>query len=223
MARYKNGINGPLKGKVGNTIAANWRGIDYLRSTWEVTKPASPAQLNQRQRFAVAMGWVKPLISLINIGFQSVKTAKTPLNAAVSYHIKQALTGDAPDFQIDFPKAIFSVGTLQPAVIREISRKSDASLYIRWEDQLETIFCAGTDRATFIAYNPERKKFLSFKDAAMRADGEVLLELPPYFAGEALHLYLFYVRSTGDEVSTTQYLGEMKVEGKRFGLIQEAK
>ena len=210
QARYNNGINGPLKGKVGNTIAANWRGIDYLRSTWEVTKPASPAQLNQRHRFALAIGWVKPLISLINIGYQSVKTAKTPLNAAVSYHIKHAVVGKAPDFQIDFPKAIFSIGTLQPAVIREISREPEALMYVRWEDQLETIFCAGTDRATFIIYNPEKKTFLSFKDAAMRADGEVMLELPPSFEGDALHLYLFYVRSTGEEVSTAQYLGVVR-------------
>lgn len=209
MARYKNGINGPVQGKVGSVIAANWRGIDYLRSTWEVTKPASPAQQDQRRRFAVAMGWVKPLMPLINIGFQSVITAKTPQNAAVSYHMKHALTGEAPDFQIDFPRAIFSVGGLQPAVIREISRQPEGLVYISWEDQLETVYCAGTDLATLILYSPDLKKFVTYKGVASRADGELLLELPASFAGNSLHVYLFFVRSTGEENSTTQYLGEL--------------
>lgn len=209
MARYRNGINGPLNGKVGSVIAANWRGIDYLRSSWEVSKPASPAQLNQRRRFAIAMGWLKPVLAMINIGFQSVKTAKTPLNAAVSYHMKYALVAEAPDFQVDFSKAIFSLGTLLPPVITEISLEPESLVYLSWAAQVAHFFCAGTDLATFIIYNPEKKKFITYKDAAMRADGEVMLELPPDFAGDRLQLYVFYVRSTGDEVSTSLYLGEI--------------
>lgn len=206
MARYKEGLNGPLSGKVGNAIAANWRGIDYLRSNWEVTKPASAAQLKQRRKFTVSMGWVKPLISIINIGYRSIKTAKTALNAAVSYHMKHALVAVGADFEIDFSKAIFSIGHLHSSVIKELSLLPDGLVYLSWEDRAETLFNAGNDLATFIIYNPKRRRFITYKDAAMRADAEVMLELPPQSRGCKLHLYMFYARNEGDEVSTSVYI-----------------
>lgn len=70
MARYKNGINGTVKGKVGSVVVATCRGVDYIRSLGESSsKPPTLAQLNQRLRFALVMGWLKPLLNQINVGF----------------------------------------------------------------------------------------------------------------------------------------------------------
>jgi len=108
MARYQNGINGPFSGRVGKVVGANWRGIDYMRTVGSSPKHWSFAQINQRLRFALAMNWLNPLLALINIGYQQIKIKKTPLNAAVSYHLKHAIRAEGPDYNM-YSNADYSV------------------------------------------------------------------------------------------------------------------
>lgn len=211
MARYQNGINGPFSGKVGKVVGASWRGIDYMRTVGSSPKQWSAAQINQRLRFALAMNWLNPLVALINIGYQQIKTKKTPLNAAVSYHLKQAIRGEAPDYSIDFSKAIFSVGELLVSFIREIVCLSDRMLLITWDNLAETIYSSAADKITFIIYSPSCRQFIIFKDEASRGDKEAVLQLPATFAGSSVHGYLYFVNAAGDQVSTSLYLGELGV------------
>src|SRR5687768_15182871 len=102
MARYKNGINGAFSSKVGTVVGASWRGIDYMRSVQKpISRPASRAQVNQRLVFALVTGWLKPLRDLIWIGFQVFKGTKTPMNGCVSFIMKEAITGDGEQSNID--------------------------------------------------------------------------------------------------------------------------
>ncbi|WP_457287658.1 DUF6266 family protein [Pedobacter sp. UYP24] len=60
-------------------------------------------------------------------------------------------------------------------------------------------------------YNPEKAKFVTFKDFTNREVGEVNLNLPNSFAGNTVHCWMQYVDQTGTAVSTTAYLGEVVV------------
>lgn len=190
-------------------MAASWRGIDYFRAVAEPSaKPATEAQLKQRRIFAVAMLWLKPILDLINIGYQSTTTAKTPMNAALSYHMKAAVVELAEDYGIDFSKAIFSKGELLTSFVKEWSSLEDGLFYVKWEDAAESWFAAASDLATYIVYNPVKETFVTFKDVANRADKETLLQLPQTFVGDELHVYLYYVSRDGKQVSTSLYLGK---------------
>lgn len=121
MARYKNGINGTFSGKVGAVVGASWRGIDYMRSVQKaITKPASQTQLSQRLKFKLVTGWLTPLRDLVWIGYQFYMGSQTPVNGCVGYHLKEAIRGEAPDYRIDFPKAVFSRGELIISLIKEV-------------------------------------------------------------------------------------------------------
>ncbi|HKG07217.1 MAG TPA: DUF6266 family protein [Pedobacter sp.] len=210
MARYKNGINGPVSGKVGTVVAASWRGIDYLRSVSDTRNVKwTEAQVLQRLKMAAVMAWLKPLLVVINIGFQAFREKKTPLNAAVSYHLKEALKGEPPEYEIDFKKAIFSIGVLLVSFVREVLGIGNALLHLKWENGVETAYSAPGDRATFIVYNKARERFVTFENEAVRADGEATLQLPEEFEGDTVHCYMFYVG--GKMVSTSSYLGEVVV------------
>jgi hypothetical protein len=212
MARYKNGINGSFSGKVGTVVGASWRGIDYVRGVADTSKVKwSEAQMNQRILFALVVNWIRPLLSIINIGYQVFKKRKTPLNAAIGYHIKEAVKGEAPDFEIEFSKAIFSVGELLMSLITELVALGNALLSISWDSTAESVYSCGSDRAIFIVYSPDKQQFVSFVDSALRADQQVLLQLPDGFAGDGVHCYMFFTNEKGDMVSTSQYLGEMVV------------
>ena len=66
MARYKNGVNGSFKGKVGSVTGCKWKGIDYMRSLPKVTesRPLSDAELANRKKFAAAHFWLQPITPL---------------------------------------------------------------------------------------------------------------------------------------------------------------
>ena len=211
MARFKNGINGPLSGKIGNVVAASWRGIDYFRSVGESDKPASIGQVNQRMMFAVVMAWLKPILQLISIGYQDVKTAKTPLNAAMSYHLKEAVKGSGPDFEIDFSKAILSRGELLNVFVGPLSAQSGARLSMHWENAASSIYSQDSDKAVFAVYNPGKDRFVTFLQVASRGDRQVVLQLPANFVGEEVHVYHFYVSERQNAVSTSLYLGLIKL------------
>src|SRR5690349_16463419 len=121
MGRYKNGINGPISGKVGQVIGANWRGVEVLKGlSTPSSKPPSEKQLDQRFKFSMVNNWLKPLRDLIWIGFQVFTGTRTPMNGAVSLMLNEAITGNnRQNFAIDFAKVILSRGELLISLVKQ--------------------------------------------------------------------------------------------------------
>lgn len=212
MARYKNGINGAFKGKVGQVVGVTWMGMEVMRSVPEAfTKAPTAAQLNQRRILAMVSSWLRPLKELIWIGFQYFATGKSPMNSAVSFVMKQALTIENGHQQIDFPKVIFSRGELLISIIKDIIALVDAILHIKWDNVPASALNKDDDQATFILYNADKEKFATFKNVAQRGDKEAVLQLPANFAGDEIYGWMHYVNAKGDGISTTVYLGEITV------------
>jgi hypothetical protein len=212
MARYKKGINGPFSGKVGRVVGASWRGVDYLKGKHrKPTKPATEAQLRQRGILTLVNSWVKPIKDIIWIGFQVFKGAKTPVNGAVSLIMREAVMVDTAEPGIDFPRVILSRGELLISWVLEVLALPDAVLQVKWGNAAVSALNRDEDRANFIVYNPVKEKFVTFQGAALRADQEMQLQLPVDFLGDEIHCYMFYVNEDGDAVSTSQYLGLVRV------------
>jgi len=206
MAKYKNGINGPVSGKIGNVVAASYKGIDYLRSVPAPPSAApSVAQLNQRRLMSMVSAWLKPIKDIIEIGFQVADGNKTPMNLAVSHMMKAGVING----RIDFPNVVFSAGRLLISVIKDVITLADAILHIKWQDALPSAFCKADDQATFIIYNPVKEQFVTFQDAAERVNGEIILQLPASFVNDQVHCWMQYVNAKGNEVSTSVYMGQV--------------
>lgn len=214
MGRYKNGIQGPFSGKIGTVIGASCRGIDYMRGLSNPSsKPATPAQTNQRLKFALVMGWLKPLKEFIEIGYQQAyEDGKTPMNRAVSFHMtNEVITGTAPNYAFDFKRAAFSRGNLQSSFLQEVQSLSGGLLHLNWADGYPSAYCNDDDIADFIVYSSAKERFVSYINVARRTDKEVYLQLPTDFVNDEVHCWMSYVAADGKKVSTTLYLGEMVV------------
>lgn len=213
MAIYKNGINGAFSGKIGNTIGSSWRGIEYMKSLHHTgSKAFSEKQKNQHFLLGMISSWLKPLKHIIEIGYQVFSSGKTPMNGCVSYHMKNAVTGNSPiEYLINFSKVIFSRGELLIPLIKEVLGLIDAVLHIKWENASASIFNNDDDKATIIVYNQEKKTFVSFEDVAQRGDKGVRLQLPSDYTGETVHCWQHFVNAQGNAVSTTVYLGALVV------------
>lgn len=210
MARYKNGITGSFKGKVGPVVGSSNRGVDYMRSMPEkITKPATAAQKNQRQQFALVVEWLKPLLLLINTGYQSLTDSKTPMNGAVSYHLREAVVRTGEILRIDYSKAIFSRGELLTSHFTELMVEAGPVIQIKWSNPGVTMYSKETDKVYFVVYNPEKRKFVTLRKAAKRVDREARLVLPARFSGDTVYVWMGFISMEGTTVSTTLYVGEV--------------
>jgi hypothetical protein len=76
-----------------------------LNAPTPTQKVPSEKQLNQRALLAMVSRWLTPIKALIWIGYQIFKGDKRPMNIAVAFHLKEAVTGNsAADYAIDFAK-----------------------------------------------------------------------------------------------------------------------
>ncbi|MDR6783893.1 hypothetical protein ABIE26_002718 [Pedobacter africanus] len=73
------------------------------------------------------------------------------------------------------------------------------------------MFSKANDKATFIIYNPQKEKFVTFKDAAQRLNKETVMQLPKTFTDDTVHAWMQYTNAEDDMVSTSVYLGEIAV------------
>ncbi len=212
MARYKNGITGVFSGKVGHVVGVSSRGKSFLRSVPDFSNhEPTDKQFKQRRLLALMSTWLKPLKSLIRVGFQLLAPGKTAMNEAFSLNYREALTEVNGEMVIDYPKAVFSKGGLLISFILEFLSLMDAILHIKWDNALASVFNKDNDKATFAVYNAAKAKFVTFDGAAFRGDKAVALQLPSGFRGDAVHCWMLYANEAGDKVSTTAYVGEIVV------------
>jgi len=212
MARFKNGLNGIFTGKIGNLVGIERKGKQFGRSMPRPSqKPPTQRQLDQRAKFAVAMNWLNALGSYINIGYQSGNDNATPLNRAVSYHLKEAMLGTGQDYQMDYPKVILSRGELLVSWILEVIKHPGNIIIIKWDNPPETIYCDAEDRVNVIFYNPQKEQYLTFENVAAREAKEVSLQMEKNFASDTIHGWMHYVNKEGNQVSTSVYMGAHKI------------
>lgn len=211
MATYKKGILGVFTGKVGTVVGSSWKGISYMKSLPKSSgKAPTPLQLDQRLKFALVGNFLKPIKSLTNIGYGSVTGNVTPANAVASYHLNNAVIGNSPNFQIDYPMVMFSRGELPgPAVPAMIAAPSGA-LNFSWVDNATANLAQPNDKAIVLVFNVTTKEFVH--DAtAERSGGSLEMILPAHFVGNTVHAWMAFFDVNDKQVSTSVYLGEETV------------
>ncbi len=212
MAIIKKGILGGFSGKVGTVIGGSWKGIDYMRSLpKKSSKPATTLQNDQRLKFTAAMAFLKPISILVTKGFQSVTGARTPLNAAVSYHVKEAIIGSSPDFSVDVSKALFSLGDLTGAWSPLVDSEIPASINFNWQDNSGTGLAVAGDQAIVLVYNPVKSQYVFLENAADRSAGEVNLIVPANFSGDEVDCWISFASADGKRMATSIYVGKVIV------------
>ena len=113
MAKFKNGILGPISGKLGPIVGASWKGIPYLRTApkSDVKRKATPAQLASRQKFNFLNLFLVPFHPYLSNGFRNSCGNKTEINAGFSANYKH-INGEYQNFSIALNQLKLSEGRL---------------------------------------------------------------------------------------------------------------
>ncbi len=132
MGAISKGILGPFSGTVGTVIGGSWKGISYMRSqpTPKKNRVPSPKQLDQQARFATVVEFLRPMTQLVAVGFKT-PLQMTGFNSAVSFTLKNAVTGSYPAYSIAYDAVLVSRGDL-PNATAPTAQAMNTSL-IAWD------------------------------------------------------------------------------------------
>jgi len=207
MAKFRNGILGPISGKLGPLVGASWKGIPYLRAAPQtvVKRKASPAQLASRQKFNYLNLFLVPFHPYLNNGFRNACGNKTEINAGFSANYKK-VTGAYPDFSIHLEELALSQGKLtqlEDAVVEWINANT---LKINWNVKAKRL-ASFDDQLMLIVYCPLLHICDGFVGGTKRASKSCLFQIDDKFAGQNLHLYAVMLSLDGKIASETTYLG----------------
>jgi hypothetical protein len=209
MAIIENGILGGFSGKVGPVVGARHRGQDTIRSKPPKNRTNnSPKQLIQQAKFSLAVEYVRHLSGLFDITYKQRAGIATPQNVAVSDIVTGAITGDYPDFKIDYPKVMISSGSLQPAP--GTVAVAAGKITWTWTPNVDVNGAQANDQSVIVAYCPERKQAIYKINASTRTDGSAVLDVQP-FVGLTVVTYLGFTSLNQSKISDSVFTGELVV------------
>ncbi|SEM30290.1 hypothetical protein SAMN05216436_103149 [bacterium A37T11] len=214
MGSYERGILGSFSGKVGSVVGSHWRGIDYMRSLpRKGNRSFSQAQQEQQLKFALAVNFMKPISSLVNLGFKNqAKQRLTGYNVAVQYTIKKAITGVFPDFVIDYPKVQISEGPVPPSTNAAAESTAAATLHVTWvNNALTETNAMGDDQVILLVYNEAKSRYLYTVGDTIRETAEQEMTLPTDFTGDTVHVYISFVRRDGSKLANSTYVSAVVI------------
>lgn len=208
MGKIAQGILGGLSGKVGNVIGGNWKGIDYLRiKPSSVANPRTDGQVNQRNKFTVALEFLQPNLPFIHKGYKNYAIKMTQFNAAMSYVLNNAITGVEPNFIVDYPTALLSRGNLSGVLNPTTDLATPGEVTFNWDDNSAEGNANTTDKAMLLVYNPLKKESISQLEGADRTVGTETVFIPSTYAGDTVELFMAFIAAEGSRVSNSVYLG----------------
>lgn len=211
MGIIRQGILGGFRNKTGSVVGAYWRNRDVIRGLPRASnKPATQAQADQRFKFGLITAFMARLSSFIDLGWGSGNGSTSPMNNAVAFHLKQAVTGVAPNFTIDYTKLKINSGKLLLANGIAVAITAAARVDFSW---LNTVpdgkYKDATDRVNVVVYNPAKDSFVTLQSAAARSALSYNLQVPPDFSGDTVHCYISFSSIIDKKlVSDSYYAGD---------------
>lgn len=211
MGIINKGILGGFSGKVGSVIGGTWKGIDYMRSKASRGKfVPTETQHAQQLKFAIVMRFLQPMAGLLNITFRDFAIKMTGINNAVSYSLRNAITGTYPTFALDFSLALVSRGELPNILGPAVTVGAGGILTWSWTDNSGTGIAKTDDQAVLVAYCPTLRQAIYSTAGGMRSDLTADLNVIP-FSGLAVGTYIGFISADGRKVANSYFTGEVTV------------
>ena len=214
MARFKNGIFNQLSGTIGPVVGATWRGIPYIRtkptkSNSKRKKKSSDAQTATRIRFGLAARLLRNMREILELGFRDEAVEKTGMNAAISYTMKHAITGEFPDFKIAYDHVLISRGKLPNVEQATVTAHAPETIQFSWTNNEGVGKASGEDKVLLVAYNEEYEAVV-FNVGTTRHADTAILELKG-FSGYKVHTWISFISADNRDVANSVYTGTVVV------------
>jgi hypothetical protein len=212
MARLKNGILGGMTGIIGPIESYILRGQSVVRSRRQKSnKPLSARRQASLGRMKTVTNFLHPrLTEVISIGFADAATGKiqNANNLASSYLYKNAVSGEYPDYQIDYPNVRFTEGPISTQGINAAVVKEENQLRFSWTPYLT--WPRNSDHVILIAWAPSLNDAVYTLCGARRDACTDVLKLPDAtWNRTAIEVYIAFKAENSMVCSNSIYLGQI--------------
>lgn len=214
MARLINGFLNGFTGILGNLEGYVVNGQWILRTRRvKSSKPPTEKQLASHQKLRIVNQFLCAFIEFTRTGFTYVTKGKniTAHNAATSWHLKNAIAGEYPNFRIDYAAARVSEGPMETNGINPEATIKEDKLVFTWTPNLT--FIHSHDNAMLLAYAPELHEAVYKLSGAKRKTGRDELDLSAngWTTGVEMHVYLSFIAENGTRCTNSMYLGSHRM------------
>lgn len=212
MGVIKQDILGGVAGKVGTVIGGSWKGIDYLRSILtSVANPNTPKQQDQRTKFSTVLNFLKPLTSLLAIGFKNYANGVTGFNVAMSYNVKNAISGTYQAFTMNYPVAQISRGNLTGASGAAVASTVAANVVFTWQNNAGTGNTLATDTAILVTFFPTLNEAVYKVTTIARSAATATLTVPTKYSKVVAQCWIIFQTADGQLQANSNYIGTVTV------------
>ena len=209
MAILKQGLFGPVTGKIGNLVTATWKGINYVRQApHKSKKPPTAAQIATRERFRFINKLNKPLNPFFKAGFHELAIHKSEINVAFSRASKNVVSGIYPNFQVDYSEITISAGRLAQLDEVEMLQTHSQILDIAWTSEYWRNHGAYDDQVMVAILCPEIDVADGFIGATDRSDQKCTIKFSSKFIGKEIAVYIGLYSLNRRLASDSQFLGK---------------
>src|SRR5690606_17973854 len=144
---------------------AGYKDIDVIRANQrKYNDPRTPSQINQRQKFAFVHDFLQPIKEFAD-NWSGQDPAKVKRNPALSYHLKPAVNGTYPNFELHDEREIITRGELPGAINALVERESANKLKLCWFDNSGYGIATEADRLLIVLYDPTSHETAYFGEA----------------------------------------------------------
>ena len=160
--------------------------------------------------------FLKSCIALVRFGFSSYAVKMSAFNAATSYNLNQAVTGEFPELTLDFSALRVARGNLLPPNNAIAENNEAGVLSIRWDDNSGQENGRADDTALILVYNQDLGISITRTEGDTRSSSIATVNIPEHWTGHTLHTYVAFANTTmnvgtrqADFISDSQYAGEV--------------
>lgn len=203
MGTIKQGILGGFSGRVGTVVGSNWKSVHYMRAlATNISNPRTEKQQCQRTKFSKAISFLSTITPFLRVGYKSYATDQSAFNAAMSYTMKNAMTGCGDALALDYEKILVAHGNLTVAVDATVTIEGNKASY-KWTDNSNSGNAKTKDAAMLLVYNKDKREAAYSMNAATRSDAKAELALPASWSSNAMAIYLSFCSEDGKSVTNS--------------------
>ncbi|WP_316838569.1 DUF6266 family protein [Pedobacter gandavensis] len=215
MGSLQNGLFGGFNGRVGNLVGYILNGKNVIRTIGHSGKPLSPARKINCDRMKIVNDFLHPITSFIKLGFKLkvLGTDRNYYNEAVSYNKKHAVMGEYPNAEMDYSKAMLSMGTLLKAENPQIQLIGTA-IEFTWDVPDDLPWENRKDRAMLQICFPGNTQQTHCLSASHREDGKHTLQIDPSLVNARIEAYISFIKADGSAISDSVHAGSIAKKEK---------
>ncbi|WP_121966107.1 DUF6266 family protein [Myroides sp. N17-2] len=216
MAEIKQGILGPVNGKVGTVVGATWRGVNYIRAKPRKSrKKPSMKQLLQWDKMSLVSTFASKFKDFVNTNCPNVYNGKkwiTGKEQMISRLMTQGINLINGEQHIKVEEALLSIGNLAPAVIKKINRLKTGKFKVQWENGLVNALTLNTDQLTMMLYNETLDQFIAIANVGNRIDKYAHFSIPTDWDKGTVYFWSMWKAADGSVTSTSCFHGIIELD-----------